>query len=447
MEAVTFPGGIHPPYRKSFTKDKVVERARGPKIAVIPLHQHTGAPNEPVVAVGDEVKMGQVVGSTDAFVAAPVHSSISGKVIAIEPRPHPAMGGKVLSVVIESDGNHTLDDQVRPPGDFADMGADDVRKTIRAAGIVGLGGAAFPAAVKVSPPKDKPVDTYLLNGAECEPYLTSDHRIMVERAEDVVYGLKALMYAAGTPKAVICVEDNKPDAVTSLQEACKEEKDIRVLVLHTKYPQGSEKQLIKAVLGREVPTGGLPFHVGVMVSNAGTAVSVSDAFKKGMPLFERVVTVTGSIVCEPKNLLAKIGTPFADLLEECGGLTEKAGKVLMGGPMMGIAQYTLEVPVVKGTSGILVLSEKEADFGPTTACVKCARCVDVCPISLLPVFLAAYSDKKMFDMAEASNALDCIECGCCSYVCPARRPLVHSIRIAKAEIMAKRRREMQAAKK
>ncbi|MEW6081455.1 MAG: electron transport complex subunit RsxC [Bacillota bacterium] len=447
VEAVTFPGGIHPPYRKSYTKDKAVERAGEPEVVVIPLHQHTGAPNEAQVAVGDEVRVGQVIGATDAFVSAPVHSSVSGKVKAIELGPHPAMGAKVMSVVIESDGTETLHDSVKPRGDYSDMSPDDVKTIIRDSGIVGLGGAAFPTAVKVSPPKDKPIDTYLLNGAECEPYLTSDHRLMVERADEVVYGLRVLMHASGTPRAVVCVEDNKPDAIAALKKAVAGLENIEVTALHTKYPQGSEKHLIKAVLSREVPTGGLPFHVGVMVSNAGTAVAVSDAFQKGMPLIERVVTVTGSIVKEPRNLLAKIGTRFGDLIEECGGLTGKPSKVLMGGPMMGIAQYTLEVPVIKGTSGILVLSEEEADFGPTVPCVKCARCVDVCPVSLLPLFLAAYSERKMYDMAEASNALDCIECGCCSYVCPARRPLVHAIRVAKAEIMQKKRREMQAAKK
>lgn len=442
---LTFPGGVHVPYNKSGSKDKTIRKARIPGRVVIPLSQHTGAPCEPLVEKGQMVKAGQKIGDSSAFVSAPVHASISGKVASIEPLRHPALGRKVLSVVIESDGIDEVVEGIAPRPDPFAMVPDEVKAVIREAGIVGLGGAAFPTSVKISPPKGKNIDSYILNGAECEPYLTSDHRLMVERPEEAVFGLRVLMYATGVKNGYVCIEDNKPEAIEAMGKAIGAESGIRLVVLESKYPQGSEKHLIKAVLGREVPSGGLPFDVGAMVSNIGTAVAVADAFKTGMPLIRRVITVTGSAVASPANLEVRIGTLFSDVIEEAGGFSSPPGKVIMGGPMMGIAQWSLDVPVIKGTSGILVMAKDEIDLAGPFPCVRCARCVEACPMNLLPLFLGAYAERGLYTEAEAYRAFDCVECGSCAYVCPARRPLVQAIRTAKTEIMAARRAKAQRA--
>lgn len=439
MSNHSFAGGIHPPYRKT-TAQQPLERATDPAKVIIPLQQHAGGPCQPLVKVGDLVKVGQKIGEAQGFISAPVHASVSGKVTAIAPHDHPA-GGKVMAIVIESDGQNELAEEVKPRGDVDSLSADAIRQIVREAGIVGLGGAAFPTQVKLSPPPEKKIDTFLLNGAECEPYITCDHRLMVEQPDEVVCGLRALMKAIGVSQALICVEDNKPDAAQALREAAKAYPGIGVMVLHTKYPQGSEKQMIKAALGREVPSGGLPMDVGVVVSNVGTAVAVARAIKEGLPLVERAVTVTGSGIKNPRNLVVKVGTLFSDLIEQCGGLTETTAKVINGGPMMGIAQHTVDVPVVKGTSCILALDEKDVRIEPAGACIKCARCADACPMQLVPLFLRTYSDKGMWAEAEQANAMDCIECGSCSYVCPARLPLVHSIRLAKIQIRARKQKK------
>ena len=439
----SFHGGIHPPYHKQATAALPIVDATPPKTVVIPLHQHTGAPCEPLVKVGDEVRLGQKIGDSQSFVSAPVHASVSGKVTAIEARPHPG-SGMVQAVVIESDGLDTIDPLIAPAGDLATLSPDEIKKIIRAAGIVGLGGAAFPTAVKVSPPPGKVINTVVLNGAECEPYLTADHRVMLEETADVIYGLRALMQACGAPRGMIAVEDNKPDAIEALHKALTGAEGIQIVVLHTKYPQGSEKQLVWACLEREVPSGGLPLDVGVVVSNVGTAAAVAQAIQSGKPLYERVVTVTGAAVAKPANLRVRVGTSFADLIEQCGGLTDP-GKVINGGPMMGIAQSSLDVPVIKGTSGILCLKRGEIIREQPTACLKCGRCVENCPMHLMPLWIAAYAERALHDEAERLNAMDCVECGCCSYICPARRPLVQAIRLSKYEITA-RRRQAQAKK-
>lgn len=438
----SFAGGIHPAYQKQSTAALPIVNAVVPKTVVIPLSQHTGAPCEPLVKVGDEVKLGQLIGDNKAFVSAPVHSSVSGKVIAIESRPHPASGA-TPAIIIESDGLDTPDPAITPAGPLAELAPDQIRAAVRAAGIVGLGGAAFPTAVKLSPPAGKTIETVILNGAECEPYLTADHRVMLEETDDVVDGLRALMKACGAKRGMIGVEDNKPDAVEALLAALAGMNGIQVVVLHTKYPQGSEKQLVWACVGREVPSGGLPLDVGVVVSNVGTAAAVARALRQGTPLYERVVTVTGSGVAKPQNLRVRIGTTFADVIEQCGGLVD-AGKVINGGPMMGIAQSGLDVPVIKGTSGILCLKRGEVERDEPSACVKCGRCVENCPMHLTPLWIAAYSERGMHEQAERLDAMDCMECGCCSYICPARRPLVQAIRLSKAEITARRRRQAQA---
>ena len=435
MKARTFPGGIHPAYRKLTAQSPIRDLTPPPQV-VIPLHQHTGAPCQPLVQKGDTVLKGQKIGDVEAAVAAPVHASLPGRVVAVEPRPHPA-GRDVPAVVVEWDGSDAAVD-VGPYPDPDDLEPARIAEIIREGGLVGLGGAAFPTAVKVRPPAGTVIDTYILNGAECEPFLTADHRLMVEDPRSILLGLRALMKAAGALRAIVAIEDNKPDAVEAMTAATRGMPEVSVEVVHTKYPQGSEKHLIKALLGREVPSGGLPFHVGVIVSNVGTAAAVGELFATGMPLIRRVVTVTGKVRA-PANLRVPIGTPFSYLVEAAGGFDGEPYKVVAGGPMMGVAQYTLDVPVVKGTSGVLVLGPGDR-IPESTACVRCGRCVESCPMRLLPLYLEAYYRAGMIDRAETLHAMDCIECGCCSWVCPARRPLVQAIRLAKMEIAARRRK-------
>ncbi|HBH12435.1 MAG: Electron transport complex protein RnfC [Clostridiales bacterium 38_11] len=436
---LTFKGGIHPLHHKENTENKAIEVAPVPKEVVIPLIQHIGAICGSVVKVGDYVKVGQLIGETKAFVSTPVHSSVSGTVKKIENRPSP-VGARVNSVIITTDGEQTIHESVVSKGKLEDLSADEVKAIIRNSGITGMGGAGFPTHVKLSPPLDKKIDLLIINGAECEPFLTSDHRVMLEMPDKIINGTRAVMKALEVDKAVIAIENNKPDAIKVIKEAVKVFPDITVAELQTKYPQGGEKSLIYAVTKREVPSGGLPMNIGVVVQNIGTVVAISNAIETGIPLVERVVTVTGSAVREPKNLLVKIGTSFKDVIEFCGGYSEELGKLINGGPMMGIAQYTDEVPIIKGTSGILVLSKQDAVRPEPTNCIRCARCITYCPSFLQPLMISKNSLMGRFDEAEGYNAMDCIECGICSFVCPSKRPLVDSIRMAKKEIITKRKK-------
>lgn len=438
QKSLTFKGGIHPPYFKEFTQAIPLEKAKEPAVVHIPIQQHIGAPCQPLVKAGDKVKVGQKIADSKAFVSSPIHSSIAGTVKNIVQYPTP-MGSKVLTIVIEADGSNEIHESVRSKGDIDSLAGKEIIEIIKEAGITGMGGAAFPTYVKLSPPPDKKLDTVILNGAECESYLTSDHRLMVEHPEKVIYGLKAIMKALGVNKGIIGIEDNKPDAIKSIKELADRERNIELRVLETKYPQGGEKRLIDAITGRKVPPGGLPMDVGIVVNNVGTAAAITNAIETGMPLIERVVTVTGRGVVNPKNLVVKIGTTYKEIIDQCGGYAGDPGKIISGGPMMGFAQYTDEVPVIKGTSGVLVLSQKDAYFEEEQPCIKCARCVDVCPVRLLPIKIANYSQKSMWDEAEEYSALYCIECGSCSFICPAKRPLVQRIRLAKDEILAKKR--------
>lgn len=440
VQILTFKGGVHPQYNKELTNRLPIEVMPAPKEVIIPLSQHTGAPCEPLVKVGDEVKLGQKIGEAKGFVSVPVHSSVSGKVKAIEPRLH-SSGRFVNAIVIENDNLDTLDESVKPKGDVDALTSDEIKNIIKEAGIAGMGGAAFPTHVKLSPPPDKKVDTVIINGAECEPYLTCDHRLMVEHADEIVYGLKAILKALNVNKGFIAIEVNKPDAIDAMEKAAAGVRGVEVARLATKYPQGGEKQLIKAVTGREVPSGGLPADVGVVVDNVGTAYSIARAIKVGMPLVERVVTITGQAVKNPKNVLVRIGTMLKDIVDYCGGFNGEPGKLITGGPMMGVTQFTLEIPVIKGTSGVLILPEDMTKPERVRPCTKCAKCVDVCPMNLMPLFISMYALNDDFDNAEKYHALDCIECGCCSYICPCKRPLVESIRQAKREILAKRRKQ------
>jgi len=432
----SFRGGVHPNDRKSYTASKSIEIAPLPSKVVIPVRQHIGAPCSPVVKKGDEVKKGQVIASNDAFVSSNVHASISGKVADVAEYPHPVFG-KCLSIVIENDGLDEWAEGILVERDWQKLNADEIRGIIREAGIVGMGGATFPTHVKLAPPKDKKIDTFILNAAECEPYLTADHRMMLEYADRIVTGVQIVMKVLGVDKGYVGIEDNKPDAISAMQKAFTGT-GVEVIGLPTKYPQGAEKMLIKMLTNREVPSGGLPMEVGVVVQNVGTVIAINDAVLKGIPLIERVTTVSGGAVKEPKNLLLRVGTTFAEAIEACGGVAKTPEKIIMGGPMMGFAQSNLDISVIKGVSGILVLSKEDVNSGKESACIRCGRCVDACPMGLNPSMLSILGERNLYEEAkEDFNLLDCVECGSCVYGCPAKRNIVQYIRYCKAQNAAK----------
>jgi len=430
--AKSFRGGVHPDDRKRYTAAKPIEAAPLPPKVIIPTRQHIGAPCTPVVKVGDAVKKGQVIAEAQAFVSSPIHASISGKVTEIAEYPHPVFG-TCPAVVIESDGLDEWADGLPTSRDWRGMAADGLKDIIRRAGIVGMGGAAFPTHVKLAPPPEKKIDTFILNGAECEPFLTADHRVMLEAADRVAAGMQIAMKALAVDKGFVGIEENKPDAIAALQKAVAGS-GIEVVPLKTKYPQGAEKTLIKVVIGREVPSGGLPMDVGVVVQNVGTVVAIADAVERGLPLIERVTTVTGGAISEPKNLRLRIGTTFAAAIELCGGFKEQPVKLIMGGPMMGMAQCRADVPIIKGTSGILALSASDVNAGEEKPCIRCGRCVEACPMGLVPSMLSILGQRGLFQVAkEEYDLLDCVECGSCVYVCPAKRNIVHYVKHLKAQ--------------
>lgn len=434
-----FKGGVHPSDGKELSRAKAVVNLPPPEKVIIPLSQHIGAPAESLVKVGDLVKKGDKIGEAKGFVSVPVHASISGKVTAVANFPHPA-GKSLPAIQIESDGLDEWSENVKENPDYKSLSPEEIKSLIQNAGIVGMGGAAFPTHVKLSPPANKKIDTLIINGAECEPYLTADHRLMLEEPQKVLEGAAIVARALSIKNIYIGIEDNKQDAIKVLADAAKEYEGIKVVSLKVMYPQGGEKQLINAVTGKEVPSGGLPMDVGIVVQNVATVAAVYDAVRFGRPLIERIVTVTGSGVKEPGNFRVRIGTSSLKLIEAVHGFKVEIGKVISGGPMMGMTQHTLDVPVVKGMSGLLFLPQNEVESYTPEACVRCGRCVAVCPMGLLPNMLGIYAELDRFEDAEKISIMDCMECGSCAYVCPSKRPLVHLIRYAKADIMAKRKK-------
>ncbi len=418
-------GGVHPSERKEYTEHLPLVRFPEPEEVVIPLSMHAGAPANPVVQVGDTVKVGQKIGESAGFISSNIHSSVSGTVIAIEEHAH-ATRGTCLSVVIKSDGRNTLDETVQPKGDLDSLTPDEIVEIVKEAGIVGMGGAGFPTSVKLKPPK--PIDTILLNGCECEPLLTADHRVLLEFADDVVYGLKAVMKTVNAERGVIVIEDNKPDAIELMQAKVADCEGMEVVVAKTKYPQGAEKMLIKRVTGRKVPSGGLPADVGCVVSNISTVKAISDAIQKGMPLIERVVTVTGEHIKNPGNYIVKIGTNTKDLIDYCGGLIGDDITIKAGGPMMGFVLNDTNVPIMKGSNGIIAV---DTDHSVEQPCIKCGRCADVCPMELSPLYFAKYADEENWQGMKEQNVMDCVECRCCEYICSSKIPLVAKIKAGK----------------
>ena len=431
--AQAFFGGVHPNDMKAATNEKAIEQLQAPAQVVIPMSMHFGAPCTPTVSKGDYVKLGQKIGEFKGL-GAPIHASVSGTVAAVEPRPY-SMGGKVMSVVIDNDFKDDLSEEVHAPADPDALSVEEMVEMVKQAGIVGMGGATFPTHTKISSGIGK-VDTVIINGAECEPYITGDHRTMLERPEQVIKGATLLAKCFGVEHVYIGVEANKQNAADVLNATIAELKaPVVVEVLHTLYPQGAEKQLCQAISGRQVPSGKLPADAGCCIFNLNTTCSIYKAVYTGMPVVSKVVTVSGSGVIEPKNLECPIGTPITALFDACGGLKDETYKLIMGGPMMGLAQYNLDVTVGKGTGAMLAFAGDEEQYEENPQCIRCGKCVGVCPMRLEPVFMYKYLMKGDVDTWQNTlHGMDCIECGACAYTCPARLPLTHAFRMGKQKV-------------
>lgn len=445
MRSYTFRGGVHPEDYKDLTEHLNFEKFPLPEEIILPVSQHLGKEAKPLVKKGDEVIAGQLVAQAEGFISAPVHSSVTGKVLSLGKEITPT-GFPKDSIVIKTNGTSEAQKITLPLLNPDTITPDEIRNRVAEAGIVGQGGAAFPTYVKLSPPKDKIIDVVILNGCECEPYLTRDYRFMIERPDDLISGFKLIMKALGVKRGVIGIENNKPGAIKLLSEKVRNEEGLEVVSLKTKYPQGAEKMLIKAVTGKEVPPGKLPMDVGAVIQNIGTAIAIHDAIVKGEVLTTAALTVSGKGIKVPKNLLAPVGTPIQNIIDFCGGVTEDAVKIVVGGPMMGVAQFDLQAPVMKATSGILVLTKEEVAENPETPCLRCGQCVGACPLNLVPTKLARYSQLKRFEDAEGADITVCMECGTCAYTCPANIPLVQWIRLGKQKVLEMQRERAAAAK-
>ncbi len=441
---------IHPSDFKNITRNKKIEAMPIPKKVILPLSQHAGAPSEPVVNTGDSVKTGSLIARAKGFISSNLHSSISGKVIAVEESPHPIVGLS-KAIIIESDGQDIrayLD--LVPAKDISGLSKEEVITLIKEAGIVGLGGAAFPLSVKLSPPPAKKIDSLIINGAECEPFLTCDHRLMLEKPKEIILGAQLIAKVLGVKDITIGIEENKLDAIESINSSIfllKAGSRLKVKALKTRYPQGGEKQLIKTLLNKEVPSGGLPLDIGIVVNNVQTVFAVYEAVYLKKPLYERVITISGSFSNIAKNVLVRIGTSIKDVLDYCG-LSQKTDiyparndsisngvyKIIMGGPMTGVAQCNLNAPIIKGTSGILVMDKRFKLEGEEFECIRCSRCIEACPAGLMPCMIGLSAKKEKFDIASSYDPFDCIECGSCSFVCPSNIPLVQLIKLAKLKI-------------
>jgi Na+-translocating ferredoxin:NAD+ oxidoreductase subunit C len=427
-------GGVHPPEKK-MTASAAIKSLGLPEQAIIPVSQHLGAPASVLVAKGDMVKTGQIIAASQGFVSANIHSSVSGKVNKVDKMPD-STGYKRTCVVIDVEGDEWDESIDRSPSIVKEikLSQEEIVKKCAEMGIVGMGGATFPSHVKLSLPPGKKCEVLIINGVECEPFLTSDHRVMLEKGEELLVGTTILMKALGVSKAMIGIENNKPDAIDHLSKLAENYQGITIHALKVKYPQGGEKQLINALTKREVPSGRLPIDVGAVVHNVGTAVAVYEAVQKNKPLFERVVTVTGDQLTSPGNMLVRIGTPVSQLVETAGGMPDSTGKIINGGPMMGKAISSLEVPVTKGTSGIILFPEEESKRPLSSNCIRCGKCINVCPQGLEPFLLMTLSERALNDKLEHEKVMDCIECGSCSYTCPANRPLLDYIRLGKQAV-------------
>ncbi len=427
-------GGVHPEENK-ISADKPIKYLELPKNAVIPLSQSLGAPSVPIVNKGDKVKVGQLIAQGNSFISSNIHSPFSGTVAKIDDAID-SSGYRKKSIFIDVEGDEWLENIDKSPELKKEitLSQEEIVNKIKESGIVGLGGATFPTHVKLMVQKDKKADCLIVNGVECEPYLTSDHRLMLEKTEEMLVGIQIMMKTIGVEKAYIGIENNKPDAISKLKSLCNQFKGIEVTPLKVKYPQGGEKQLIKAIINREVPSGKLPIEVGCVVQNVGTAFAVYEAVQKNKPLFERVITVTGKSIANPCNLMARVGTPVSMLIDEAGGLPENTKKIINGGPMMGKALNYAEIPVVKGMSGVVIVEEKEAKRAKTVNCIRCAKCTFVCPMGLQPFLLSQLTETEQVEPGEKERVMDCIECGSCSFTCPSSRPLLDNIRVLKNKV-------------
>ncbi|MBC8531560.1 electron transport complex subunit RsxC [Gehongia tenuis] len=445
----SFKGGVFPLHHEKhgkYTAELPIETVKAPPVVYIPLVQHIGAPAKALVKAGDHVRVGEKIGEAQGFVSANVHSSVSGKVKSVMLWDHPS-GHKAETVIIENDGLDEVFPSLTPHSDWESLSKEKLVEIVKEAGIVGMGGATFPTHVKLSPPPDKKVDVLLVNAAECEPYLTADDRAMIEYKDLIVEGVNITMKILGVDRAIVGIEDNKPEAIRIIDEAFSKIDGVEIAPLKVKYPQGGEKQLAYALTGRKVPAGGLPADVGIVVQNVSTMYAIAQAVVEGKPLTHRVLSVSGDAVKKPSNLWVPIGTPFQHLLDLCGGLSQELYKVISGGPMMGQAQSTLQTPVTKGCSGLLFFSESMRKLDERVTCIHCGRCVAVCPMGLMPLYIASHSDIQDYEKAWTYGAANCIECGCCAYACPAKLNLVQSVKMAKAALARERQKQKENGRK